>query len=104
METIGALVACGAALAFGFVLGYRWTLGPPWHLIAGLVVGEVCAVVYFAVANWAGRFWPDTLDARTVGLHFMGLVVVAGLCGALGAMFGYRKMMGRGLFRDRGFP
>jgi hypothetical protein len=98
VETIGALVACGAALALGFFLGHRWTLGPPWHLIAGLIVGEVSAVVYFAVAIWAGRTWPGTLEARLIGLHFMGLVIVAGLCGVLGAWFGYRKFMGRGLF------
>jgi len=98
VETIGALVDCGVALVLGFVLGYRWTLGPPWHLIAGLVMGEVFAVIYFAVSIWAGRTWPGTLDARMVGLHFMGLVIVAGLFGVLGAMFGYRKLMGRSLF------
>ena len=58
VETIGALIGCGVALAIGLALGYRWTLGPPWHLIAGVVVGEVCAAVYFAVANWVGRAGP----------------------------------------------
>lgn len=98
METIGALVACGAALVLGLVLGYRWTLGSPWHLFAGLILGEVFTAIYFALANWAGRFWPGALDPRLVGLNFMGLVIVAGLCGVLGAMFGYRKSTGRGLF------
>ena len=98
METIGALVDCGAALAIGLVLGYRWTLGPPWHLIAGLVVGAVCAAVYFAVANWVGRASPDMLDARLVGVHFMVLIIAAPLAGAFGARFGYRKSLGRGLF------
>ena len=98
METIGALVGCGAALAIGLVLGYRWTLGPPWHLIAGLVVGAVCAVVYFAIANWVGRAVPDMLDARQVGVHFMVLMIAAPLVGAFGASFGYRKSLGRGLF------
>ncbi|HTE81121.1 MAG TPA: hypothetical protein VK634_10585 [Reyranella sp.] len=98
METIGALVGCGAALAIGLVLGYRWTLGPPWHLIAGLVVGAVCAAVYFAVANWVGRAVPGMLDAPQVGVHFMVLMIIAPLTGAFGASFGYRKSLGRGLF------
>lgn len=98
METIGGLVDCGAAWAIGLVLGYRWTLGPPWHLIAGLVLGEVCAAVYFALANWVGRGWPGLLDARLVGLHFLVLMIAAPLAGAFGAWFGYRKSLGRGLF------
>lgn len=98
METIGALVACGAALVIGLVLGYRWTLGPPWHLIAGVVVGEICAAVYFATSIWAGRNWPGLLDPRMVGLNFMALVIAAAFSGGVGAWFGYRKSMGRGLF------
>jgi hypothetical protein len=104
VETIGALVACGAALAIGLVLGYRWTLGPPWHLIAGVVVGEICAAVYFAVAIWVGRAWPGVLEARLVGLHFMVLVIAAAFSGGLGAWFGYRKSMGRGLFLHPRLP
>jgi hypothetical protein len=98
VETIGALVACGVALAIGLMVGYRWTLGPPWHLIAGFVVGEICAAVYFAVANWVGRASPGLLDAWLVGVNFMVLVIAAALSGVLGAWFGYRKSFGRGLF------
>jgi hypothetical protein len=98
VEIIGAIVDCIVALALGLVLGYRWTLGPPWHLIAGLIEGEVCAFVFFAVANWAGRGWPGLLDARLVGVTFMVLAIVAPLFGAFGAWFGYRKSLGRGLF------
>ena len=98
METIGALVDCGAALVLGLVLGYRWTLGPPWHLIAGVVVGAIGAIVYFAVANWVGRASPGVLDPRLVGLHFMVLMIASPVVGALGAWFGYRKSLGRGLF------
>ena len=86
------------------VLGYRWTLGPPWHLIAGVVVGAIGAIVYFAVANWVGRASPGVLDPRLVGLHFIVLVIAAPVVGALGAWFGYRKSLGHGLFRHRRFP
>jgi hypothetical protein len=98
VETIGALVACGAALVIGLVLGYRWTLGSPWHLIAGVLVGETCAAVYFGTSIWVGRNWPGVLDPRLVGLNFMALVIAAAFSGGFGAWFGYRKSMGRGLF------
>jgi len=98
METIGALVDSGAALALGLTLGYRWTLGPPWHLIAALMVGGVCAAVYFVLAIWVGRNLPGVLVARLVGVHFMVLTIVAPLVCAFGASFGYRKSLGRSLF------
>lgn len=98
METIAALVACAAALGFGVVLGYRWTFGQPLGVIAGLALGEMCAVFYFAGSAWVGRAWPGVLDARRVGLHFMVLIVVGGLCGAAGTWYGHRKSMGQGLF------
>jgi hypothetical protein len=98
VETIGALVACGAALAIGLLLGYRWTLGSPWHLIAGLVMGGACAAVYFALSIWVGRALPGVLEARQVGVHFMVLMIIAPLVCAFGASFGYRKSLGRGLF------
>ena len=98
METIGAIVDCGAALVLGFILGFRWTLGPPWHLMAGALVGVICAVVFFVVANWLGRMMPGMLEARLVGLIFMGLIFAAALSGGFGAWFGYRKSLGRGLF------
>jgi Na+/proline symporter len=104
VETIGALVACGAALVFGIVLGYRWTVGQPWGVIAGLIVGEICAAVYFGASLWVGRNWPGVLDARTVGFHFMALVVLAALLGGAGSWFGHRKSMGGSLFQGSRFP
>jgi hypothetical protein len=98
VETIAAIVACGLALVSGYALGLRGPLVQPWNVIAGLVIGEACAGVYLGLANWASRRWSDLLDARLVGMHFMALIVVAGLCGAVGAWFGYRKTLGRGLF------
>jgi hypothetical protein len=98
VETIGALIACSAALAIGLVLGYRWRLGSPWHLFAGFVAGEICAAVYFAVANWVGRSSPDLLDPWLVGVNFMVLVIAAAPIGVFGAWFGYRKSLGRSLF------
>lgn len=98
METVAAIVACGLALVVGYAIGFLGPLVQPWNVIAGLVVGEVCAGVYLGLANWASRAWSDLLDARLVGLYFMALILAAGLCGAIGAWFGYRKTLGRGLF------
>ena len=98
METVAAVVACGVALVLGLIAGLRIPVGQPWIVLVGLVVGEVCAAVYLGLANWAARMWHGMLDPRLVGVHFMVLVVAAGLCGAIGAWFGYRKAMGRGLF------
>jgi hypothetical protein len=42
--------------------------------------------------------WHGMLDPRVVGVHFMALVVAAGICGLIGAWFGYRKAMRGGLF------
>ncbi len=98
METIAAIVACGVALVLGVIAGLRVPLGQPWIVLVGLVLGEVCAGVYLGLANWASRAWHGHLDPRAVGVHFMVLIVAGGLCGAIGAWFGYRKAMRGGLF------
>jgi hypothetical protein len=98
VETVAAVVACGVALILGLIAGLRVPVGQPWIVLVGLGVGEVCAGVYLGLANWANRMWHGLVDPRLVGVHFMALVVAAGLCGAIGAWFGYRKAMGRGLF------
>lgn len=98
VETVASVVACGIALVLGLVAGLRVPIGQPWIVLIGLGIGEVCAGVYLGAANWASRMWTGMLDPRQVGVHFMGLVVAAGLCGALGAWFGYRKAMRGRLF------
>lgn len=98
METVAAAVACAIALVLGAIAGLRVPLGQPWVALIGLALGEVCAFLYLGLANWAAKLWLGMLDPRQVGMLFMVLVVVAGLCGAAGAWFGYRKAMGRGLF------
>jgi hypothetical protein len=97
-ETVGAVVACVVVLVVAFVVGYRATFGQPWILLVGLLVGEITTGVYFGIANWIGRRMPGLLDARLVGVDFLVLVFAAGLCGVVGAWFGHRKSMGRGLF------
>jgi hypothetical protein len=98
VETAAAIVACAVALALGLIAGLRVPIGHPWIILVGVGVGEVCAGVYLSLANWAGRTWHGLLDPRPIGVHFMALIVGAGLCGAIGAWFGYRKAMGSGLF------
>ncbi|HLG49292.1 MAG TPA: hypothetical protein VKY24_23815 [Reyranella sp.] len=97
-EAVGAVGAAVLAFAVAFAVGYRATFGQPWVSLVGLAIGEVCAGVYFGVANYIGRSHPGLLDARLVGLYFLALVFAAGLCGIVGAWFGHRKSMGLGLF------
>jgi hypothetical protein len=97
-EAVGAAGAIVLALLVSFVVGYRATFGQPWISLVGLVIGEVCAGVYFLAANWVGRSTPGLLDARLIGVYFMALVFAAGLCGLVGAWFGHRKSIGLGLF------
>ena len=97
-EAVGAVGAGVLAFVLAFVVGYRATFAQPWISLVGLVIGEVCAGVYFLVANWVGRSTPGLLDARLVGVYLMVLVFAAGLCGFVGAWFGHRKSIGLGLF------
>jgi hypothetical protein len=99
VENLAAVLACFVALLLGYVAGLRVPIAQPWIYLVGLVVGELCAFVYFTAANWVGRTWPGSLDARLIGVHLMILIVAAGLCGVIGSWFGYRKTIGRGLFR-----
>jgi hypothetical protein len=97
-EAVGAVGAGVLAFAIAFAVGYRATFGQPLISLAGLVIGEVCAGVYFLTANWVGRSTPGLLDARLVGIYLLVLVFAAGLCGIVGAWFGHRKSIGLGLF------
>ena len=97
-EAVGALGAGVLAFVLAFVVGHRATFGQPWISLLGLVIGEVCAGVYFLAANWVGRNMPGMLDARLVGVDLMVLVIAAGLLGIVGAWFGHRKSIGLGLF------
>ena len=98
VETVAAVVACGVALVLGLIAGLRIPIGQPWIVLIGLVLGEVVAGVYLGLANWAARMWHGLLDPHVVGVHFMVLIVAAGLSGAIGAWFGYRKAMRGSLF------
>ncbi len=97
-EAVGAVGAGVLAFAVAFAVGYRATFGQPFISLAGLVIGELCAGVYFLTANWVGRNTPGLLDARLVGVYLMVLVFAAGLCGIAGSWFGHRKSIGLGLF------
>ena len=97
-EAVGAIGTSVLAFVVAFAVGYRATLGQPWVSLVGLAIGEVCAGLYFGVANYVGRGTPGLLDARLVGISFLILVFAAGLCGVLGAWFGHRKSIGLGLF------
>ncbi len=98
METVGAILASGLAGVLGFVAGGRWAPNPFLGALFGLPLGIVSAGIYFALALGVAEAWPQLLDARLVGLHFLALLVVGAMCSGLGAVFGYRKSLGARLF------
>lgn len=98
MEAVGAILACGAAGALGFFAGGHWAPGPLLGALIGIPLGAAFAVVYFVLALWVGETWPQSLDAHLVGIISAVLVVAGGTCGAVGAVFGYRKSLGASLF------
>ncbi|SJZ74298.1 hypothetical protein SAMN02745126_02113 [Enhydrobacter aerosaccus] len=99
METVGAIVASGVAGLLGFMAGGRWAptafLGA---LLFGVPFGIVAAGLYFISALFIAQAWPELIDARSVGLHVMALVIVGAMCSGIGIVFGYRKSLGARLF------
>jgi hypothetical protein len=98
LEAVGAILACAAAGTLGFFAGGHWAPGPLLGAFIGLPLGAVFAVVYFVLALWVGETWPQSLDAHLVGIISAILVVAGAICGAVGAVFGYRKSLGASLF------
>lgn len=90
METITALVACGAAFALSYYLGHARA---PTTLIAtmlGVVSGIGFAVAFFILTLVVTILLPDTFDARTLGIHFTRLLVLAPIGAAAIAAFAHR--------------
>lgn len=77
METITALVACGAAFALSYYLGHSRAPTTFIAALLGAVNGIGFAVVFFALTLAVTILLPDTFDARTLGVHFTRLLVLA---------------------------
>ena len=98
MESITALVACGAAFALSFYLGY----GRAPSLLAAAMLGAVSgigfAVIFFAMTIAVAGTLPGIFDARTLGQHLILLGMAAPLGAAAVPMFAHRYAMSRSRF------
>jgi hypothetical protein len=90
METITALVACGAAFALAYYFGYGRAQTTFIAAILGAVCGIGFAVVFFALTLAVAILLPDTFDARTLGIHFTRLLVLAPIGAAAIAALAHR--------------
>ena len=98
METVGAIVACGAAAAFGYPAGMHWARDGAWCVLIGIVVGAACALGYLVALLWVGELFPHSLDGYGLGVRFLVLLPVVPLFAVPAAWFGYRKSLGISLF------
>jgi hypothetical protein len=62
-----------------------------WRVGAGLLIGVLCALVYWMLALAIETYWPRALDPSLVGLYFATLCLAAPISGGLGAWLGYRS-------------
>ena len=90
MESITALVACGAAFALSYYFGYGRAPTMFIAAILGAVSGIGFAVAFFALTLAVTILLPDTFDARTLGFYFVRLLVLAPIGAAAIAVFAHR--------------
>ncbi|MDP2331952.1 MAG: hypothetical protein Q8M19_14775 [Reyranella sp.] len=95
MESITAFVACGAAFALSYYFGYDRAPSTFIALILGAVSGIGFAVVFFAVTVAVAIMLPGTFDARTLGVNFARLLVLAPLGAAAIGALAHRHAMAR---------
>ncbi|MCX7366499.1 MAG: hypothetical protein NTV97_32435 [Alphaproteobacteria bacterium] len=95
METAGGFLCCAVALVLGIYIGRRWASGTEWAVLFGVVAGTLCVAFYLIITSWIGMLWPEMLDAHVLGLHLIVVGMASPVCGALGALLGYRWSLGQ---------
>lgn len=90
MESITALVACGAAFALSYYFGYGRAPTTFIAAVLGAVSGIGFAVVFFALTLAVTIVLPGTFDGRTLGVYFVRLLVLAPIGAAVIAAFAHR--------------
>lgn len=83
MESVGAGISVVVVFVVSFAAGYAWAPARHWAVALGVIIGVFFAVVYMLVGAAAGTLMPRTLEGRSVGFHFMALLVVLPLIGAI---------------------
>jgi len=90
MESITALVAVGAAFGISFYFGRSITASSLLVALGGAASGLAFAVLFFVLSATAGNVVPGLFDAWSLGVHFIGLLIVAPIGSALIAVFAHR--------------
>jgi hypothetical protein len=92
METITALVAAGAAFGLSYLIGRSLTASVFMVALGGLMSGAGFAVLFFVSTVTAGHFMPHLFEPWLLGVHFIALLALAPLGGALIAMLTHRHV------------
>ncbi len=85
MESVGAGISVVVVFVLSFAAGYAWAPARPWAVALGVIIGSFFAVVYMLAGVAAGTLMPELLEGRSVGVHFMILLVVLPTVGAITA-------------------
>ena len=83
METVTALVAAGAAFGLSYLIGRSLTASFLLVTLGGLLAGAGFAVLFFVSTVTAGHLTPGLFEPWLLGVHFIALMVVAPLGGAV---------------------
>ena len=83
MESVGAGICVVVVAAVSFAAGYAWAPARHWAFALGVIIGAFFAGVYMLAGVAAGTLMPKVLEGRSVGLHFMILLIVLPLVGAI---------------------
>jgi hypothetical protein len=92
METVTALVAAGAAFGLSYLIGRSLTASLLLVALGGLLSGAGFAVIFFVSTVTVGHFMPQLFEPWLLGVHFIALIVVAPLGGAVIATLTHRHV------------
>lgn len=92
METVTALVAAGAAFGLSYMIGRSLTASLLLVMLGGLLAGASFAVLFFVSTVVVGHMTPGLFEPWLLGVHFIALIVVAPLGGAVIAALTHRHV------------
>jgi len=92
METVTALVAAGAAFGLSYLIGRSLTASFLLVALGGLLSGAGFAILFFVSTVTVGHFVPQLFEPWLLGVHFIALMVVAPLGGAVIAALTHRHI------------
>ncbi|MDO8975614.1 hypothetical protein [Reyranella sp.] len=92
METVTALVAAGAAFGLSYLIGRSLTASFLLVALGGLLSGAGFAILFFVSTVTVGHFVPQLFEPWLLGVHFIALMAVAPLGGAVIAALTHRHI------------